>query len=323
MVSLVAAAFAGAVLLLGTFVVVERRKGRAGRDPLFEFGELRHRGFRYGLLTTGILAMGQLALILVLSVFLQDGARLSAVEVGVWLIPMGVAIMCGARIGAIITNRHDAVTTVRSGLVVQCIGMVVVITQLGPDITFWQLAMGIAVYGVGIGASSAQLVNVVLSDVDPAKSGVASGTNTTVRQVGAALGIATVSSILTQQTVNHAAANIRDSALPRNLQAQSIALLDRLGTSFSPPTGTRPRDAVTLIQAVADGVADAARPALLFALSTMVVALLLSSLIPRSTALRRPPTGDEHTTELLDALAIYEPVELPSDVALDPPPRGS
>ena len=74
--SLVPAAFVAAAILLTTFVVVERRKERAGRDPLFEFSELRHRGFRFGLVTTGVLAMGQLALVLVLSVFLQGAARL-------------------------------------------------------------------------------------------------------------------------------------------------------------------------------------------------------------------------------------------------------
>ena len=61
-----------AVLVLFAFVRLERWKERQERDPLFEFGQLRHRSFRYGLCTTSVLAMGQLGVTFVLSVYLQD-----------------------------------------------------------------------------------------------------------------------------------------------------------------------------------------------------------------------------------------------------------
>ena len=53
--------------------------------------------------------------------------------------------------------------------------------------TFLQLLPGLALYGTGIGLALAQLTNVVLSEIPPESSGVASGSNTTVRQVGSAL----------------------------------------------------------------------------------------------------------------------------------------
>jgi hypothetical protein len=67
--------FALGVVLLAGFVFVERKKERRAEDPLFEFGQLRHRTFRYGLVTTAVLAMGQLGLLFALAVFLQDGRR--------------------------------------------------------------------------------------------------------------------------------------------------------------------------------------------------------------------------------------------------------
>lgn len=295
---MVSVAFVAAVALLTAFVVVERRRERSGRDPLFEFAELRHRGFRYGLITTGILALGQLALIVVLSVFLQGAARLSAVEVGVWLIPLGASIVLGARLGAIVAHRFGAIATVRWGLVFQVVGLLLIVLRIAPGITFWELAAGLVVYGPGIGASSAQLVNVILSDVDPAKSGVASGTNSTVRQVGAALGIALVSTILTEQTIHHTAANIRAANLPAKLQSRTIELLDHLGTSFSPPRGVRPGDSITLVHALADGLSAAARPALWFALATMVVGLALSFLMPRGAP---PPRSHRYRVPLLQS----------------------
>jgi hypothetical protein len=324
-VSVVSAAIAAALALLTTFVVVERRKERAARDPLMDFGDLRHPRFRYGQVTTGILAMGQLALIVVLSVFLQSAARLSAVEVGTWLVPMGVMIIIGSRLGGITTNRSDAVVTVRGGLALQVVGIVLVVSMIDPGVTFWALAPGLAIYGLGIGAASTQLVNVILSDVDPAKSGVASGTAATVRQVGAALGIATISTILTSQSISHTAANIRATDLPARIQEGAITALDRLGTSFAPPPGTAPADQSTLMRALADGITAAARPALLFGLAALVAGLVFSLLMPRPSRPEGQGTEDPGTEEFLESLVAVEPLgEVPlGEILPERPPRPS
>src|SRR5439155_5138826 len=62
-------------VVLGAFVALERRKERRASDPLFELSQLRYLSFRYGLLTTAVLAMGQLGFLFVLPVLLQDGAQ--------------------------------------------------------------------------------------------------------------------------------------------------------------------------------------------------------------------------------------------------------
>jgi EmrB/QacA subfamily drug resistance transporter len=322
-VALVPVAFLLAAVLLSTFVVVERRKEREGRDPLFEFGELRHRGYRYGLVTTSIIALGQLSLILILSVFLQDAVRLSAVEVGVWLIPLGSSMIVGARVGAVIANRHAPIVSVRTGLVLESTGMLVLVMLIDPRMSFWELLPGLVLYGVGIGCASAQLVNVVLSDVDPAKSGVASGANTTMRQVGAGLGVAIISTILTQQTIQRATSNVRATDVPAKLQAKAIAALDQVGTSFSPPRGTAPHDAAVLLHALASGVTDAARPALWYVFTTMVVGLTVSFLVPTK---RRPPhveTTEERAAGILEALAVVEPLDSTGELPLDSSRRTS
>src|SRR5258707_1330832 len=61
-VSVIPLAFLLALVIYTAFVVIERAMERADGDPLFEFGQLRHLGFRYGLLTTMGLAMGQFGL---------------------------------------------------------------------------------------------------------------------------------------------------------------------------------------------------------------------------------------------------------------------
>ena len=88
---------------------------------------------------------------------------------------------------------------------------------------------------MGIGFALAQLTNVVLSEIPPEGSGVASGANTTVRQVGSALGVAVIGTVLTVQTVSHAVQRIKASALPAALKAQAMAGVHALGSGYAPP----------------------------------------------------------------------------------------
>src|SRR3954447_24760350 len=129
-----------AALLLWAFVALERRKERNHADPLFEIGQLRHLGFRYGLLTTAVLAMGQLGFLFVLPVLLQDGAQhLSAIETGLWLVPSGVCIAIAAHIGGRLTRVVNTTVVVRMGLAAEAVGLVLIAIAVSPSITFPRL----------------------------------------------------------------------------------------------------------------------------------------------------------------------------------------
>jgi len=184
-----------AVILVG-FYGFERAKERNDRDPLFEFSQLEHRSFRYGLQTTMVLAMGQFGFLLVIPVLLQDGQHFSALRSGAYMVPMGALIALGAPIGARCTRTIGTTRVVRTGLVFEAVGLVVVAVMISTHTTLLALLPGSALFGIGVGFASSQLTNVILSEVDRDKAGVASGTNTTVRQVGAALGIAVIGSLL-------------------------------------------------------------------------------------------------------------------------------
>ena len=199
-ISIIPLAFLLSFIVFTVFVVIERRMERANRDPLFEFGQLQHLGFRYGLLTTMVLAIGQFGLLFILPVLLQDGEHLSALRTGEWMLPQGILIAIAAPIAGRLTQRFSITSIVRSGLALQALGLLGVAVVIAPDVSFLELLPGMVVFGLGVGFASSQLTNVILSDVQPEKTGVASGTNTTVRQVGLALGIATFASFIDAST---------------------------------------------------------------------------------------------------------------------------
>ena len=195
-VSIVPFAFVAAVVLLVGFYRVERARERADRDPLFEFSQLSHLGFRWGLATLFLLAMGQIAFLFILSVFLQEHQHLSAVETGLWLVPSGLFIVAGSQIGSRLTRTIGTTGVVRVGLIMEALGLAALALVVKPSLTFVELLPGFALFGVGIGFAGSQLTNVILSDIDPEKAGAASGANTTVRMIGSSLGIAVISLLL-------------------------------------------------------------------------------------------------------------------------------
>ncbi|HEY1737765.1 MAG TPA: MFS transporter, partial [Acidimicrobiia bacterium] len=199
-VSIVPFAFLLGAVLLYAFYRVQLYKERAVREPLFAFSNLQRRTFRYGTITLLIMAMGQVAFLLVMSVLLQDGRHLSAIDTGLWLVPSGVAIVVGSQLGNWLTRRLGTTNVVRAGLFLVGTGLAVCAIADTPTLSFLALLPGFVLVGVGIGFAGSQLNNVILSDVPAEASGAASGANTTVRMVGASLGIAVISSMLSTQT---------------------------------------------------------------------------------------------------------------------------
>jgi EmrB/QacA subfamily drug resistance transporter len=297
-------ALAGAAAILTCFFFYERAKERNGEDPLFEFVHLRHKTYRYGLLTGLVLAMGQLGLSFILPVFLQDAKHLSAQQNGLWQLPTGLFVIVGAQIGARLIRTVGTTVVVRLGLASYAIGLVVIFHAVSLDITAWRLLPGLALYGTGIGFAGAQLTNIVLSEIPKEHSGVASGANTTVRQVGSALGVAVIGSLLAVQTLHHSVSRIKAAALPPDLKAHALAGVHALGGSYLPPASTSPHDLATLQHALQASVTSGTRTALLFAIGVVALGALLSFLIPRRAA---------GTSSVAGAADLFEPLE-PLDV---------
>ena len=306
-VSAIPVAFAGAAVLLVAFWWWERSRSRTGRDPLFEFDLLHHRSFRYGLLTTAVLAMGQLGFLFVMPVFLQDGRHLSALDSGLWLVPLGLFIMLGAQVGARLNRLIGTVAVVRTGLVLEAIGLLVVAAVITPHLRLLEVLPGFAVFGMGLGFASSQLTNVVLSEIPAGHAGAASGANTTVRQIGAALGIATVGSLLTTLTARRALSGVASSSLPAALRTTADTRIRQTGVGFTPPSGTSLDDTATLRHILDAAVAHGARPALLFAAVVVTVGAGLSFLIPADRELTRRRRRGRQPTGLRTPVAPVPP----------------
>jgi hypothetical protein len=152
------------------------------------------------------------------------------------------------------------------------------------------LVPGLALYGAGIGFAGAQLTNVVLSEIPPESSGVASGANTTMRQVGSALGVSVIGALLTVKSIASARASILHSSLPALVKSRILGSLHAGGSALArPPAGDTPVK-VVVQRALAHGVTTGTRWALAFAVAVIAGGGLMSLLIPTDRLQRRTRT---------------------------------
>ena len=165
-------------------------------------------------------------------------------------------------------------------MILYALGVLWIFSVLGLDTTVWDLAPGFALWGLGIGFSGAQLTNVVLSEIPKDSSGVASGANTTCRQVGMALGVAVIGALLTTTTITHATTQIDQSRLPPIDKVQSAAGIHTLGINYTPPASAGRATAAVVDRALENGVVAGTRWALAFAFAVIVVGVLFAFRIP-------------------------------------------
>jgi EmrB/QacA subfamily drug resistance transporter len=185
-------------LLLGGFVVVERRRERAGVSPLVTPSLFRKRAFSGGLITALVFFAGMIGLMLTLNLCLQLGLRYSAIHSGLSFVSwsLGTAIGAGLGAGALAPRFGRPVLHAGLGLMLAGIlGMLAVVHAQGDGLTTWGLFGPELLAGAGMGMMLAPLFDIVLAGVDEHETGSASGTLNAIQQLGAALGIAILGTV--------------------------------------------------------------------------------------------------------------------------------
>lgn len=189
-------AFAVAALALTLFAVIQRRRNAAGRPALLDLSLFSIPSFRNGNLAAGIVSLGEFGLLFALPLWFQNVCGYSALRTGVALLPLALGSFASSGLGAALGRKRGPLFVVRLGVLLELIGVLGVGLVLAPDTPWWATVPGLLVYGAGVGLATAQLTGVVLADVPVAASGQGSGTQSTVRQIGAALGVAVLGTIL-------------------------------------------------------------------------------------------------------------------------------
>lgn len=188
-------AAAGPVAAL--FVWRQVALARAGRTQLLPVALMTNGGYLSGLVMVMVHFSAVPGLFLVLAVYLQTGFGLSPLESGMTTAPFPLGIM----LGSYITGRFGArglSARMASGAAVMLVGMAWLRHVTGaPPEPFTPLAIAgpLACCGLGMGLAISPLFQLVLLAVPGHDAGAGAGAMQAFQQVGAAVGIAVVSSL--------------------------------------------------------------------------------------------------------------------------------
>ena len=187
------------IVLLGAFTLYEIRRARKGRVPLFDFSLLKYKGFRYGLFTVTIVAMGEFGAVFIISIFLQTVKGLSAINAGLTFLPMAISVFIFAPIAGVLATRFGPKWIITTGMVLEAVALFSMSQIISISNPVYYLYPVLVVYGAGVGLAISQVTSTVLMSIPWQKAGVGSGANNTVRQIGSAFGIAVIGAILVAQ----------------------------------------------------------------------------------------------------------------------------
>jgi EmrB/QacA subfamily drug resistance transporter len=199
----VVAALVVAVVALTAFPFVER----AQREPMFDFALFRKPTFVGGSIAAFGMNGSLFAVLLYIVLYLQNGLHYSALGTGVRLI----VITGGSLITAIPAGRLSEKVPVRwliaPGLALVGVGLLLM-RGIGPHTSWTHLILGFAIAGAGSGMVNPPLASTAVGVVEPRNAGMASGINTTFRQIGIATSVAALGSIFASKLKGATASTI-------------------------------------------------------------------------------------------------------------------
>ncbi|MFH8251385.1 DHA2 family efflux MFS transporter permease subunit [Microbacterium sp. B2969] len=227
-------AFAVAALGVVAFISWGLHRRRIGRSTIIAFELFRIPSFRNGNIAALIVSLGEFGLILALPLWLQFVLGFDALQTGFILLSLAIGSFVASGFAGAFSGRVAPVWIVRAGIVAEIIGIVGVGLAIAPDASWVPLVPALFVYGFGVGLATAQLTGVVLVDVPAAEGGQASGTQSTSRQLGAALGIAILGTILFSTTSAVLDAKLDDRGLTADQRDQVVsAVVDSAGGAIA------------------------------------------------------------------------------------------
>ena len=200
---LVVGSFVAAGVLLAGFVLAELR----GRHPMFDLSLFGRPAFTGGCVAAFGLSASIFAMILYLVLYLQDILGYSALGTGLRLTVMSAGMLAAATISGRASARVPARLLIGAGLIAGGLALLWM-RGLSAASSWTHLIPGLILVGVGAGLVNPPLASTAVGVVRPERAGMASGINSTFRQVGIATGIAVLGTLFTHTVTSQVRATI-------------------------------------------------------------------------------------------------------------------
>ena len=186
--------FAVAAVASAAFMAWERHTP----DPMLDIRFFKNP--RFTAASVGVM-LGYFAMfgsLFLMSQLLQFVLGYSALDAGIRLLPFALSMAVFSTVSTKLVDRFGTKLVVVAGMGLVAIGLLWAASQ-GAGSTYWNYLPGMVVMGTGIALTWAPTTEAIMGSLPAAKAGVGSAVNDTVREVGGALGVAVLGSVLASQ----------------------------------------------------------------------------------------------------------------------------
>jgi EmrB/QacA subfamily drug resistance transporter len=185
------AALLGGLTGIALFVLWELQR----REPMLDPRNFLRRGFGAGSLSISVQFFAAFGFLFLALPYLQLVLGYSPLQAAGALLPMAVVVIPLSRFAPRIAGRVGVRVAGPVGLGLMAIGFVVFST-LGTSASYWHFLAGLLPFGAGMALAGAPATTAIVASLPREKQGVASAMNDVSRELGGALGIAALGSIL-------------------------------------------------------------------------------------------------------------------------------
>jgi MFS family permease len=279
----------GGLLLLWVFLLWQVRLEREGKEPLVPPWMLRVPQLVGGLTMFGFQFFLQAGVFFAVPLFLSVVLGLSAIETGVRLVPLSLALLATALGIPRVWPAASPRLVSRVGLVLMSAGAAVFVAGLDPGASAEIVAVPMLLIGGGIGALASQLGALTVSAVPDERSAEVGGLQNTATNLGASLGTALIGSILMATLASSMVEGIlADDAIPTSVKesasvelAAGVPFISDAQLAAALAEAEVPPDlAQRTIEIYADARLDGLRTALAAVVVIGIAALFFTSRLP-------------------------------------------
>ncbi len=305
-ISIIPFFFLLSIVFLILFAVNEYQAEKKQRSPLLKMSLFKSREFALGLISLGIISLGQFGVFFILPIFFQNALGLNALQTGIVFLFASISVIIFGPLSGFLASNIGPKWIVNLGMIILGFGTLFLSHTISTTSTGYSLAPGLVLIGTGVGMSSAQLTNIILSGVSVQYAGEASAANSAIRQVGTSIGIAILGVILANALTTKIPAYIKaDTNIPNFFKVQIVERLAKVTPESRQSTSNQnfgPDQA--LVKHVKDDInqafVDSSKIALDWATLFILAGAFASLFIPVEQTVKSP-RGEQKQTEVANA----------------------
>jgi EmrB/QacA subfamily drug resistance transporter len=187
-----------AAILLVAFVFWELKSSEA----MLPIGFFKNMSFTGANIALMLAFFGLNGTFFFLGQYLQTVLGYSPLEAGLQLLPLAVVCFISAMVSARVASRIGIKLTVGSGILLAAIGLFFLASTFTVDAGYGRIALAMCIIALGLGLIMSPATDSVMGSIPVAQSGVGSAMNDTARQIGSALGVAILGTLLNSAYLN-------------------------------------------------------------------------------------------------------------------------